>query len=115
MCPTRVVVVSTRAADSTRVVVTPVSSARLRRKLARVHVVESDDELWPRQEFTGKGAPKRARRERLWSKHFGVRFEGWLEQPPVKYNRCRLCGYRRHCAPDLVDQKIRLGVKGRTV
>lgn len=34
-------------------------------------------------------------------------------QAPVKYNRCKHCGYRRHCAPELVDMKMRLGVTGK--
>lgn len=36
-------------------------------------------------------------------------------QAPVKYNRCKHCGYRRHCAPNLVDMKIRQGKTGRKI
>lgn len=34
-------------------------------------------------------------------------------QVPVKYNRCKHCGGGRHCAPDLVERKMRLGVTGK--
>lgn len=29
-------------------------------------------------------------------------------QAPVKYNRCKHCGYRQHCPPELVDMHVRL-------
>lgn len=36
-------------------------------------------------------------------------------QAPVKYNRCKHCGYQRHCPPDLVDMKIAQGKTGKRI
>lgn len=64
-----------------------------------------------------KGAATVARYDKKWHIHEragqinGV--AGW--QAPVKYNRCKHCGYRRHCSPDLVNMKIRLGKTGRKI
>lgn len=95
------------------------SMARRRKKLAKEHLTyratpgtRQEDE-WE----SGKGAATAARYDKKWHTHdargqfYGV--AGW--QAPVKYNRCKHCGYRRHCSPDLVDMKIRLGETGRKI
>lgn len=104
------VVATTRA----RVVAVAVSRARLRRKLAKVHTLQTGDQVYTE---SGKGAARSARHDRLFNRRFGFWAERCLlsEQAPVKYNRCKLCGYRRHCSPDLVDMRIRLGERGRTL
>ena len=95
------------------------SSARRRKKLAKKHhtwraipgTYQSDE--WEAY----KGAATVARYDKKWNQHQLANqlngIAGW--QAPVKYNRCKHCGYRRHCAPDLVDMKIRKGNPGRKI
>jgi hypothetical protein len=99
-----------------------VSKARRRKKLAKKHLTYRQppehanvtaEDTWE----SGKGAATTARYDKKWYTHdargqfYGI--AGW--QAPVKYNRCKHCGYRRHCAPDLVDMKIRKGKAGRKI
>lgn len=94
-------------------------AARRRKKLAKKHLTwraipgtQRTDE-WEAY----KGAATIARYDKKWHERDlagqlnGV--AGW--QAPVKYNRCKHCGYRRHCSPDLVDMKIRNGKTGRKI
>lgn len=76
------------------------SRARVRRKLARPHLVwrmeESKRDVW----LAYKGAAANDRRDRMFVKHFGIRAQWSIRgQAPVKYSRCRVCGRNRHCAP----------------
>ena len=93
------------------------SAARRRKKLATKHCTWRDiytgDEEW----CAYKGAATTARYDRRWSQHQRVHQLNGIAgyQAPVKYNRCKHCGYRRHCPPDLVDMKIRLGKTGRKI
>lgn len=78
------------------------SAARKRKKLAHLPYVEAltsarYDLRFERLERAGQ----------LWD------ITGY--QAPVKYNRCKTCGYRRHCAPNLVDMKIAQGKTGRKI
>lgn len=91
------------------------SMARRRKKLAKKHLtyrnppehahVLDEEDKWE----SGKGAATSARYDKKWYTHdvrgqfYGI--AGW--QAPVKYNRCKHCGYRNHCPPDLVDMWIR--------
>jgi hypothetical protein len=99
-----------------------VSSARRRKKLAKKHLTWRTPPHWSgaRAEDTweaGKGAATSARYDK---RYYRLQVAGQLEgivgwQAPVKYNRCKLCNYRRHCAPDLVDMKISQGKTGRKI
>jgi len=99
-----------------------VSAARKRKKLAKkhltcrssppsshLHVMNEDD--WE----SGKGAAMSARYDKKWyERERAHQFWGIAGyQAPVKYNRCKHCGYRRHCPPDLVDMRKRLGITGK--
>jgi hypothetical protein len=96
-----------------------VSSARRRKKLAKKHLTwraapgSRDEDEWEAY----KGAATTARYDKKWRQHERVGqlngIAGW--QAPVKYNRCKHCGYRRHCPPDLVDMKITQGKTGRKI
>jgi hypothetical protein len=96
-----------------------VSAARRRKKLAKKHLTyrsspphtSETEEDWE----SGKGAATSARYDKKWyERERAQQFWGIAGyQAPVKYNRCKFCGYRWHCPPDLVDMKIRLGVRGR--
>lgn len=59
---------------------------------------------------SGKGAATSARYDKKWyeRERTGQLHGVAGEQAPVKYNRCKHCGYRRHCSPDLFDMWIRL-------
>lgn len=98
------------------------SAARRRKKLAKKHLVwrtpprwagVRDDDTWE----SGKGAATSARYDkRFYLLQLSGFFHGVVgDQAPVKYNRCKHCGYRRHCPPDLVDMKIRNGKSGRKI
>lgn len=93
------------------------SAARRRKKLAKLHRTWVDiytgDEEWRAY----KGAATTARYDKKWSIHQRARqFNGVAgHQAPVKYNRCKFCGYRNHCPPDLVDMKIAQGKAGRKI
>lgn len=98
------------------------SAARRRKKLTKKHLVwrnppswagAADEDTWD----SGKGAATIARYDKKYylldlAGQF-ERIQGW--QAPVKYNRCKHCGYRRHCPPDLVDMKIAQGKNGRKI
>ena len=95
------------------------SRARRLKKLSKKHLTwraplnSTKDDVWE----SGKGAATSARYDKKW---FERERSGQLhgvggEQAPVKYNRCKHCGYRHHCSPDLVDMKIRQGKIGRKI
>lgn len=94
-------------------------AARRRKKLAKLHHTwRATPGAHQKDEWEAyKGAATIARYDKKWHERERVGqlngIAGW--QAPVKYNRCKFCGYRRHCAPDLVDMKIRLGKSGRKV
>jgi hypothetical protein len=96
-----------------------VSAARRRKKFAKLHHTyratpgtHQEDE-WE----SGKGAATSARYDkRYYLLALAGQFDGiagW--QAPIKYNRCKHCGYRQHCAPDLVEMKIAQGNPGRKI
>lgn len=98
------------------------SAARRRKKLAKKHLTwrtppahagVRDEDRWE----AGKGAATSARYDkRFYLLQCSGFFHGVVgDQAPVKYNRCKHCGYRRHCAPDLVDMKIAQGKIGRKI
>lgn len=95
------------------------SAARRRKKLAKKHLTwrdplgDSSNDEWEAY----KGAATIARYDKKWREAERVHqfngIVGW--QAPVKYNRCKHCGYRKHCPPDLVDMKIRNGKTERKI
>lgn len=86
-------------------------AARRRKKLAKLHHTfratpgSYQEDQW---EF-GKGTATTARYDKKWyeREQSGQLHGVGGEQAPVKYNRCKHCGYRRHCSPDLLDMWIR--------
>lgn len=81
------------------------SAARKRKKAAK----------FPRDSYFG--AATNARYDRRFDRlEAAGQFYGIAGyQASVKYNRCKHCGDGRHCPPDLVDMKIRLGKTGRKI
>jgi hypothetical protein len=87
-----------------------VSAARRRKKLAKEYLTWADAYTSNEEWCAYKGAATTARYDRKWRIHqLAGQFNGMAGyQAPVKYNRCKHCGYSRHCPPDLVEMKIRL-------
>jgi hypothetical protein len=96
-----------------------VSSARRRKKLAKKHLTwRATPDTHQEDEWEAyKGAATIARYDKKWRNAERVgQFNGIVGwQAPVKYNRCKHCGYRQHCPPDLVDMKIAQGKTGRKI